>query len=63
MKSANLLKVIDTPVDIDREIAHLSYIEVKKDDSKALLFTNPTWIKMATLILGLTNTFGSFEAF
>ncbi|MCD8213679.1 MAG: UbiD family decarboxylase, partial [Campylobacter sp.] len=42
LKENDLLRVIDEPVDIDLEIAHASYIEVKKKDSKALLFTNVT---------------------
>ena len=41
LKEHNLLKVIDEEVDIDLEIPHIAYIEVKKDDSKALLFTKP----------------------
>ncbi|AII14508.1 1,4-dihydroxy-2-naphthoate octaprenyltransferase [Campylobacter iguaniorum] len=57
-----LLKIIDTPCDIDLEIAHLSYIEVKKDSSKALLFTHPTDKNGKKFDPVLTNTFGSFEA-
>lgn len=41
LKEHNLLRVIDAEVDIDLEIPHIAYIEVKKEDSKALLFTNP----------------------
>ena len=41
LKEFNLLRVIDAEVDIDLEIPHIAYIEVKKEDSKALLFTNP----------------------
>jgi len=40
LREHNLLRVIDSEVDIYLEAAHLAYIEVKKDDSKALLFTN-----------------------
>jgi len=40
LKKHNLLKIIDSEVDIYLEAAHLAYIEVKKEDSKALLFTN-----------------------
>ncbi|NLK66499.1 MAG: menaquinone biosynthesis decarboxylase [Campylobacteraceae bacterium] len=61
-RQAGLLKVIDTPVDIDREIAHLSYVEVKKEDSKALLFTKPVDKNGKVYPPVLTNTFGSFEA-
>ncbi len=35
------LKVIDEPLDIYLEIPHLAYAEVKKENSKALLFTHP----------------------
>lgn len=40
LKQNNLLKIIDKEVEVDLEMAHLAYIEVKKADSKALLFTN-----------------------
>ena len=40
LKENNLLKVIDEPLDIYLEIPHIAYIEVKTEDSKALLFTN-----------------------
>ena len=40
LKENNLLKVIDDELDIYLEIPHIAYIEVKKTDSKALLFTN-----------------------
>ncbi len=35
------LKIIDTPLDVELEIPHLAYIEVKKPDSRPLLFTKP----------------------
>lgn len=38
LTSAGLLRTINEPVSTDLEIAHLAYAEVKKDDSKALLF-------------------------
>ncbi|MEA3499120.1 MAG: menaquinone biosynthesis decarboxylase [Campylobacterota bacterium] len=41
LKDNNLLKIIDEPLDINLEIPHIAYIEVKTNDSKALLFTNP----------------------
>ena len=41
LKENELLKIIDEPVDVDLEIAHLAYIEAKKSDGKALLFTKP----------------------
>ncbi|MEA2050788.1 MAG: menaquinone biosynthesis decarboxylase [Campylobacterota bacterium] len=40
LKNNNLLKIIDQELDIYLEIPHIAYIEVKKEDSKALLFTN-----------------------
>ena len=39
LKDNGLLRVIEEPVDIDLEIAHASYIEVKRDGPQALLFT------------------------
>lgn len=41
LESHNELKIIDTPLDVELEIPHLAYLEVKKKDSKALLFTKP----------------------
>jgi len=41
LKDNNLLRIIDEPLDIYLEIPHIAYIEVKKENSKALLFTNP----------------------
>jgi len=41
LKEHNLLKIIEEPLDIYLEIPHVAYVEVKKPDSKALLFTNP----------------------
>lgn len=63
-KEHNLLKVIDEPLDIDLEIPHISYIEVKKPDSKALLFTKPICKRLNKEFSEpiLTNTFGSFKA-
>ncbi len=40
LKKNDLLKVIDEELDIYLEIPHISYIEVKRPDSKAVLFTN-----------------------
>lgn len=62
LQKNGLLKVIDTACDINLEIAHLSYLEVKKDNSKALLFTNPTDKNNNSYPPVLTNIFGSFEA-
>ena len=57
----NELKIIDQPLDIYLEIPHLAYIEVKKKDSKALLFTHPIdkkTNKQFTMPV-LMNVFGS----
>jgi len=35
------LKIIDAPLDVELEIPHVAYVEVKKDDSRPLLFTHP----------------------
>jgi len=60
----NLLRVIDAEVDIDLEIPHIAYIEVKKEDSKALLFTNPVSKRLDKKFTTpvLMNVFGSHEA-
>ncbi|EAJ4970110.1 menaquinone biosynthesis decarboxylase [Campylobacter coli] len=42
LKENDLLRVIEEPIDVDLEIAHLAYIEAKKGEKgKALLFKNP----------------------
>ena len=40
LRNNDLLRVIDDELDIYLEIPHIAYVEVKKEDSKALLFTN-----------------------
>lgn len=40
LEKHNLLKIISDELDINLEIPHIAYIEVKKPDSKAILFTN-----------------------
>ena len=40
LKKHDLLRIIDDELDINLEIPHIAYIEVKSEDSKALLFTN-----------------------
>ncbi|MFA5721560.1 MAG: menaquinone biosynthesis decarboxylase [Aliarcobacter sp.] len=40
LKKHNLLKIVDDELDINLEIPHVAYVEVKKPDSKAILFTN-----------------------
>lgn len=41
LKEEGGLKVIEEELDVNLEIPHIAYIEVKKEDSKPLLFTNP----------------------
>lgn len=41
LKENDLLKVIEEPLDVELEMAHLAYIEAKREQGKALLFTNP----------------------
>ena len=41
LKENGDLKVIDEPLDTELEIPHVAYIEVKKPDSRPLLFTRP----------------------
>lgn len=60
-KQHNLLKIIDTPLDVELEIPHLSYIEVKKSHPQALLFTKPKRGNYQFQTPVLTNIFGSFE--
>ncbi|WP_390601809.1 UbiD family decarboxylase domain-containing protein, partial [Helicobacter pylori] len=66
LKKHNELEVIDTPLEVDLEIAHLAYIEAKKPDGgKALLFTQPIrkehdQIKTFGMPV-LMNAFGSFK--
>lgn len=40
LKKHNLLKIIDDELDINLEIPHIAYVEVKEPNSKAILFTN-----------------------
>lgn len=60
-KEKNLLKIIDTPLDVELEIPYISYIEVKKKNAKALLFTHPKRGDKFYDTPVLTNIFGSFE--
>ena len=41
LKENGGLKVIDEPLDVVLEIPHVAYVEVKKEDSRPLLFTHP----------------------
>lgn len=64
LKKHNLLRVIDDELDIYLEIPHIAYIEVKKSDSKALLFTKPIDKKSGKKfdVPILMNVFGSQKA-
>lgn len=57
------IKIIDKELDVNLEIPHIAYIEVKKEDSKALLFTNPICKESGRKynIPVLMNLFGSFS--
>lgn len=61
LKAHNELKIITEPLDIELEIPHLAYLEVKKPDAKALLFTNPTRGNTSFEIPVLMNLFGNFK--
>lgn len=41
LKEHGNLKVIDEPLDVELEIPHVAYIEVKQEDSRPILFTKP----------------------
>ena len=41
LKENGNLKIIDVPLDVELEIPHVAYVEVKKDDSRPILFTKP----------------------
>ena len=41
LKDNGNLKIIDEPLDVELEIPHVAYVEVKKEDSRPILFTNP----------------------
>lgn len=41
LKENGNLKIIDDELDVELEIPHIAYIEVKKDNSRPLLFVNP----------------------
>ncbi|MCZ2856904.1 MAG: UbiD family decarboxylase, partial [Candidatus Bathyarchaeota archaeon] len=41
LKDNGNLKIIDEPLDVELEIPHVAYVEVKTDNSRPILFTNP----------------------
>jgi len=62
LDDAGELRVIDEPLDIELEIAHAAYLEMKKDDGgKALLFTKPVSKRLGLNYHSpvLVNIFGS----
>jgi len=61
LKAQGQLRVIDEEVDIDLEMAHIAYIEVKKEPSHALLFTKPIKGDKKFDMPVLMNLFGTFE--
>lgn len=64
LEKNGLLKVIEDELDIDLEIPHVAYVEVKQDNSKAILFKNPISKRLNKKfnMPVLMNIFGSFEA-
>jgi 4-hydroxy-3-polyprenylbenzoate decarboxylase len=61
LKEKNLIKIIDTPLDIELEIPHVAYVEAKKPEPKALLFTHPKDGEKSLDIPVMMNIFGSFK--
>lgn len=57
------LKIIEEELDIELEIPHLAYVEIKKESNKALLFKNPIHIQNGKKIRFeesvLMNVFGT----
>jgi len=43
LKEHGDLKVIDEPLDVELEIPHIAYLEVKRESSRPLLFTRPVY--------------------
>ncbi len=43
LKREGGLRIIEEPLDVELEIPHIAYLEVKKPDSRPLLFTRPVW--------------------
>jgi 4-hydroxy-3-polyprenylbenzoate decarboxylase len=41
LKENGNLKIINEPLDVELEIPHVAYVEVKKEDSRPILFTKP----------------------
>lgn len=64
LKENGLLRVIEEELDVDLEIPHVAYVEVKKENSQALLFTNPISKRLGKKfdMPVLMNVFGSKKA-
>ncbi|WP_267523210.1 menaquinone biosynthesis decarboxylase [Campylobacter sp. MG1] len=62
LKKANLLNIIETPLDTELEIPHLAYLEAKKEDSKVLLFTKPIKDGKVCKIPVIMNVFANKKA-
>jgi len=43
LKEHGDLKIIDEPLDVELEIPHVAYMEIKRDSSRPLLFTKPIY--------------------
>ncbi|BCD60434.1 MULTISPECIES: menaquinone biosynthesis decarboxylase [unclassified Nitratiruptor] len=63
LKRKGDLKIIDEELDVNLEIPHIAYIEVKKEDSRPILFTNPVDRKLDKKydFPVLMNIFANFE--
>jgi 4-hydroxy-3-polyprenylbenzoate decarboxylase len=64
LKEHDLLTIVDQEVDIDLEMPHIAYVEVKKPNSKALLFTKPISKRLGKKFTTpvLMNLFCSYKA-
>ncbi len=64
LEKNGFLKVIEDELDVDLEIPHVAYVEVKQDSSKAILFKNPVSKRLGKKfdMPVLMNIYGSFEA-
>ncbi len=63
LKEQGNLKIIEEELDVELEIPHVAYIEVKKDNSRPLLFTNPVYRakKIKYDIPVLMNIFANYD--
>ncbi|MBN2895835.1 MAG: menaquinone biosynthesis decarboxylase [Campylobacterales bacterium] len=63
LKEKGWLRVIDEPLDVYLEIPHVAYVEIKRSDSRVLLFTRPVDKArgIAFEMPVVMNMFASFE--